>query len=879
MCGEGVFAFHQKIFNNISNKYSMKKLFLITVAMLAIRSARATNYYVDAVNGSNTYSGLSTTQAFKAIPTAAALTNPGDTVFIMNGNYGSLTISRSGAANSQIVYTNYPGHSPKLISQETTYNVVTVSPGTAYITINGLEVIGWGVNLSLANDTIPAQAAIVCPPGATSTTNVTFIPKYNGSGINVGSGSAGAITHHIVVSNNKVHDCAAVGISNGYCDYITIEGNTVYNNSWYTPYGTSGISFGNSANYDNNTTTYRTIVRNNVCYNNRLYVLWRGSCTISDGNGIILDIPRPDYNGRALVANNIVYNNGGSGIHTLSTNHVDLFNNVAYYNAASPTNNGGSIYAYGADDVKFYNNIIVARPGKPVNKSPNATNITYDYNVYYGGSTVDFVGAHSLIQDPKFVSATTDPLTADFHLRQGSLAINTGDNTHTYQTDKDGNPRPFASVADIGAYETAYTGNQTDCNGTVTNKILGNGSGTGEPGAGGYYGPYDTRTGSANYKSRHAIIYPQALLAANTVPATTNITSLQFKRGVNVPGSSPAVVSTQTVPDNSIIKIYLRNEADTFFTSEALDWNTILPSSANPSVLVYAGEASPLAGNSGGWKTVALQAPFNYTGKNLGLYVEYLQKGNVSGGTDIGWVYDNGGSQPLYNIGLNANRLYGTKATGTTGTLSDNLTANNERRAVITVGYCTNLILPVTLLQFSGARAGQKVYLNWKVTNEMNNAGFEIQRSGDGSYFEPIDFISARAVNNSAAITDYSFTDVRPINGISYYRLVQKDKDGKLTYSRIIVISDKANQLSLVSVYPNPVSEKLAASITVTGTNTIAVISLQDVSGRMVNRFSQQLTTGLNTINMNISKLPGSVYLLKIALPSGEKLITKVIKN
>lgn len=415
----------------------MKKAYLLTVFSCICCVVHATNYFVDGVNGNNANTGISTAQAFKTIPTAAALTNAGDTVFIMNGVYAAFTISRPGTAAGQIVYTNYPGSTPQITSTSSTYNVITVNAGANYVTINGLEIIGYGVNLSLAADTAAAQAAIVCPPGATSTTNVTFIPKYNGSGINIGN-SATNVTHHVTISNNKVHDCAAAGMGIGYCDYITIDGNIVYNNSWYTPYGTSGISFGNSSNYDNNTTTYRNVVKNNVCYGNRLYVLWRGSCTISDGNGIILDIPQTSYNGKSLLLNNVSFNNGGSGIHCLNLNHVDFINNTSYLNCASPSNGGGSMYAYGADDVKFYNNIIVSRPGKTVNRSPNSTNVIYDYNIYYGGSTLDFVGAHSLIQDPKFVNPGIDGSQADFHLQAGSFGVNNGDNTHTTPSDKDG---------------------------------------------------------------------------------------------------------------------------------------------------------------------------------------------------------------------------------------------------------------------------------------------------------------------------------------------------------------------------------------------------------------------------------------------------------
>ncbi|MVM36704.1 hypothetical protein GO730_01895 [Spirosoma sp. HMF3257] len=74
--------------------------------------------------------------------------------------------------------------------------------------------------------------------------------------------------HHIALTNNTAHDCGGAGISAIESDYVTVENNTVYNNSWYTIFGTSGISFLNSWNYDTNADTPKMIIRNNICYGN-----------------------------------------------------------------------------------------------------------------------------------------------------------------------------------------------------------------------------------------------------------------------------------------------------------------------------------------------------------------------------------------------------------------------------------------------------------------------------------------------------------------------------------------------------------------------------------------------------------------------------------
>ena len=51
----------------------------------------------------------------------------------------------------------------------------------------------------------------------------------------------------------------------------------------------------------------------------------------TDGNGIIYDTFR-SYAGQSLCLGNIVYHNGGKGIHVFKSGHVTVANNTAYNN-------------------------------------------------------------------------------------------------------------------------------------------------------------------------------------------------------------------------------------------------------------------------------------------------------------------------------------------------------------------------------------------------------------------------------------------------------------------------------------------------------------------------------------------------------------------
>ncbi|HSC55481.1 MAG TPA: T9SS type A sorting domain-containing protein [Phnomibacter sp.] len=126
-----------------------------------------------------------------------------------------------------------------------------------------------------------------------------------------------------------------------------------------------------------------------------------------------------------------------------------------------------------------------------------------------------------------------------------------------------------------------------------------------------------------------------------------------------------------------------------------------------------------------------------------------------------------------------------------------------------TIGlYVSNdFLLPVSLTSFEARRVNkQEVVLNWKTSQEINNAGFEIQRQLNGSAaFTTVAFVNSKAVNgNSNTGIAYSFTDANNFSGNSYYRLLQKDKDGKASTSTIELVKGIGNQQPVLQVWPSP---------------------------------------------------------------------------
>ncbi|SDE04211.1 Por secretion system C-terminal sorting domain-containing protein [Dyadobacter soli] len=111
-------------------------------------------------------------------------------------------------------------------------------------------------------------------------------------------------------------------------------------------------------------------------------------------------------------------------------------------------------------------------------------------------------------------------------------------------------------------------------------------------------------------------------------------------------------------------------------------------------------------------------------------------------------------------------------------------------------------VLPVKLVSFEGRlNAAGLAELHWKTAEEVNNLGFEIQKSLDGKSWELLGWVDG-AVNSNAE-KSYQFVD-QGFATTSYYRLRQVDMDDSYTYSKIVCVIPEKESLDRFYVYPNP---------------------------------------------------------------------------
>lgn len=440
--------------------HCMKYTYLLLL-MLVCNYVYSKNYYVSSKYGNTKFSGTGASKPKKSIQEAADITKPGDTVFVMNGTYTNecpacnvVNIIRSGKKDKYIVYTNYPNQHP-IISFDG-WAGLSVTNGASYIKIVGFEVTGTNASIELSKALVQPQSC--------ANKKGKVDPKYNGNGIQV-DGRNKKHSHHIVIAKNTVHDCPGGGIGVSQCDYVTVDENIVYANSLYSIFGTSGISLYQFWNSDR-AKGYHNFITRNLCYNNRSLVPWFKLCKIYDGNGIIVDDFRSKqngsklgpYNARTLIANNVCWYNGGTGIHTFQSDHIDIVNNTAYCNSRSKDFNAGQILSGIGDDNKIVNNILVADSDAFINSNYQNTHLMYENNLHYNVTTpgkekisVTSKSSFSGI-NPAFVMPANS-LKANFRLKSNSPAINHGRENIYSITDFDGKRRAQGNLPDIGAYE------------------------------------------------------------------------------------------------------------------------------------------------------------------------------------------------------------------------------------------------------------------------------------------------------------------------------------------------------------------------------------------------------------------------------------------
>ncbi|MFQ6101356.1 MAG: choice-of-anchor Q domain-containing protein [Anaerolineae bacterium] len=265
--------------------------------------------------------------------------------------------------------------------------------------------VGWGGGLYLEGGTAGDRAVVT---GNTFEGNV-------GSTSTSGDGQGGgiylqryAILSHNLLRQNYGGRGAVSGCGGGLYMWevwgADLEGNRFLNNtaSESGSYGFGGAIYGSAS-------VAFTMTNNLLAENNAR----------SAGGGLWLDTWAPSY----LIAGTLVNN-------TLADNDAGA--------------GGEGIWVGRYVSLTLTNNIIAGHTVGITNTRPASSTVSANTNLFWNSSD-PITGSNAILADPL--------LSADYHLRSGSPAVDAGLTIPWLTADLEGNPRPQGSGYDLGAYE------------------------------------------------------------------------------------------------------------------------------------------------------------------------------------------------------------------------------------------------------------------------------------------------------------------------------------------------------------------------------------------------------------------------------------------
>jgi Secretion system C-terminal sorting domain len=196
--------------------------------------------------------------------------------------------------------------------------------------------------------------------------------------------------------------------------------------------------------------------------------------------------------------------------------------------------------------------------------------------------------------------------------------------------------------------------------------------------------------------------------------------------------------------------------------------------------------------------------------------------------------------------------------------VATNVASPNAYMSMRLSGIANNS-LPIELKSFSAKKTqDNKALLTWETASELNNEGFIIEKSKDGKHFSSIGFV--KGTGNSTIEQHYDFYD-NAFNEGAYYRLKQKDFDGKTAYTKSVFVENKYPTKGKSLAYPNPSN----GNFFIDHSSDIVHVSLVNMLGQVV---FQTPSSASEKTEIRAESLPSGHY--RVILRGGKNQIESI---
>lgn len=170
--------------------------------------------------------------------------------------------------------------------------------------------------------------------------------------------------------------------------------------------------------------------------------------------------------------------------------------------------------------------------------------------------------------------------------------------------------------------------------------------------------------------------------------------------------------------------------------------------------------------------------------------------------------------------------------------------------------------LPVELIYFEAHPQVESILVKWGTATEIENFGFEVQRSTDLITFDVLEFIFGHGTTFSTH--HYEYVDSPLTSGTYYYRLKQIDTNGDFkitdTINTTLVTSvndENENQIinfELLQNYPNPFNSITEVSYLLTISGNVSLKIYDNFGGDVAVLLNKWQPSGYYRIDFDANK-------------------------
>jgi hypothetical protein len=184
--------------------------------------------------------------------------------------------------------------------------------------------------------------------------------------------------------------------------------------------------------------------------------------------------------------------------------------------------------------------------------------------------------------------------------------------------------------------------------------------------------------------------------------------------------------------------------------------------------------------------------------------------------------------------------------------------------------------MPVELTSFRSYLKNDQVELQWTTATELNNYGFDVERSANGDDWSTLGFVAGHGTCFTPQ--QYAFRDARLDRSATelYYRLRQMDRDGTTEYSDVLRVALVTPTSVKLSAYPQPFAGSLNIDLSAAGSEQVHV-TLYNSAMQKVQSIYEGTVDGTMSMTVPATDLRDGSYFLIVNHANGQTQVQKLL--